>query len=166
MTFSYRHLLSFLLFFGSHLVIAQIDELKAQIITGGSGFNLGKINAMTQDKYGFMWLSDQSHNGIVRYDGLQMVQYSYDHKSKNGLGGYYPEALFADKDGNIWIGFYGQGLDMFNPVTKTFTHYDHADNDQGSLSNDFVTAILEDHLGNVWVGTYGCLLYTSDAADE
>ena len=109
-----------------------------------------------------MWFSDQSNRCIVRFDGSHMTRYQNDPRNPNTLGGFYPECLFADKEGNIWIGFYGMGLDKFDPATKSFTHYRHQKNDPESLSNDFVTSILIDHLGNIWVGNYGGL----DLLDE
>ncbi len=71
--------------------------------------------------------------------------------------GIIPSVYFRIQAGNIWIGFYGMGLDKFDPVTKQFTHYRHNKNDAGSLSNDSVSALLVDHLGNIWVGNFGGL---------
>ncbi len=144
--------LVFLIFFaltGS----AQEQRLKFSKVTGTNGISMGKINNMTMDKYGFMWFSDQSNRSIIRYDGVQMKRFKNDPNNPNSLGGYYPECLFTDTSGIIWIGFYGQGLDRFDPASHTFTHYRHDENDESSLSNDFVSAVLVDHLGNIWVGT-------------
>ncbi len=146
-----------LLFFFTQESRAQSQELKFNLIEGVNGISLGKINAITQDKYGFMWFSDQSNRSIIRYDGSAMTRFQNDPKNPNSLGGYYPECLFADSTGFIWIGFYGQGLDKFDPESNTFTHYDHDPGDPGSLSHDFVSAIRIDHLGNIWVGTNGGL---------
>ena len=134
---------------------AQTQQVKFNPVAGTNGVTLGKINNIARDKYGFIWFSDQSNRCIIRFDGSHMTRYRNDPKNSNTLGGYYPECLFADTAGNIWIGFYGMGLDKFNPVTNSFTHYRHDKNDPGSLSDDFVTAVLVDHLGNIWVGDYG-----------
>jgi signal transduction histidine kinase/ligand-binding sensor domain-containing protein len=141
---------------------AQTQQLKFNLITGTNGISLGKINCVIQDKYGFIWLSDQSNRCIIRYDGNHMTKYQNDPKNANSLGGYYPECLAVDSAGNIWIGFYGMGLDKFDPVSNTFTHYRHNKNDAASLSDDFVAAVRIDHLGNIWVGSYGGL----DLLDE
>ncbi len=146
-----------LLFCFTEESFAQSQELKFNLISGTNGISLGKINAITQDKYGFMWFSDQSNRSIIRYDGSAMTRFQNDPKNPNSLGGYYPECLFADSTGFIWIGFYGQGLDKFDPESNTFTHYDHDPGDPESLSHDFVSAIRIDHLGNIWVGTNGGL---------
>jgi len=147
----------FSLFFFAEESQAQSLELKFNLIEGTNGTSLGKINAITQDKYGFMWFSDQTNRCIIRYDGSAMTRYRNDPKNPNSLGGYYPECLFTDSTGIIWIGFYGQGLDKFDPESNTFTHYDHDPNDPESLSHDFVSAIRIDHFGNIWVGTNGGL---------
>ncbi|MDH3243225.1 MAG: ATP-binding protein [Saprospiraceae bacterium] len=144
--------LVFLIFFAL-IGSAQEQRVKFSKVAGTNGMSLGKINNMTMDKYGFMWFSDQSNRSIIRYDGIQMKRFKNDPNNPNSLGGYYPECLFTDTSGIIWIGFYGQGLDRFDPASHTFTHYRHDDNDESSLSNDFVSAVLVDHLGNIWVGT-------------
>ena len=133
---------------------AQTQNVRFDLFSGTNGVTLGKINGMARDKYGFLWFSDQSNRCIIRFDGNHMVRYQNDPQNPNSLGGYYPECLAADSSGNIWIGFYGMGLDKFDPVANKFTHYRHSDKDPESLSNDFVSTILVDHLGNVWAGNF------------
>src|SRR4029079_16738393 len=127
---------------------AQIQDVKFSLFSGTNGVTLGKINAMVIDTFGYPWIADQSNRCIIRFDGSHMTRYQNDPQNPNSLGGFYPECLFADSSGNIWVGFYGMGLDKFDPVTRQFTHYRHNKNDPGSLSNDTVNALLVDHLGN------------------
>ena len=49
-----------------------------------------------------------------------------------------------DKAGNIWLGTYGGGLNMFNPKTNSFKHY---------LQGLNVFTVNEDTKGTVWAGT-------------
>lgn len=152
-------LLITLFFIGSES-FSQTQEVKFTEVTGVSGLTLGKINAFAQDKYGFLWLSDQDNRSIIRYDGTNMQKYAYnpeDPDDPKALGGYYPECFYIEESGIIWIGFYGQGLDRFDPHSNTFTHYRHDRDDPESLSNDIVTSILSDHQGNLWIGTYSGL---------
>ena len=130
---------------------AQIQQLKFNKIEGSNGISLGKINAITQDQNGFMWFSDQTNEAIIRYDGSYMTQYQYDPNDPGSIGEGYPECLFADSSGNIWIG--KGGLNRLDPVSGTFTHYRHDPNDPESLSSNHVIAIHMDHLGYLWVGT-------------
>ena len=101
---------------------AQTQQLKFNLVSGSSNISLGKINGMTRDTHGVMWFSDQTNNCITRYDGNQMTRYKNDPKNPNSVGGTYPECVFADSAGIIWIGFYGMGVDRFDPVTNQFTH--------------------------------------------
>ncbi len=132
---------------------AQTHQIKFNLIKGSNGVSLGKINCIIQDNHGLIWLSDQTNRCIISYDGNQMISYQHDPKNPNTLGGHYPECIASDKDGNIWIGFYGMGLDKFNPYTKTFTHYRRNPNNPDGLSSDTVNCIKIDHLGNIWLGT-------------
>ena len=115
---------------------------------------MGKINDMAQDKLGFMWFANRDRGSLIRYDGSHMKSFYHDPEDENTLGGSYPECLWVDKDGIIWVGFWGQGLDRFDPATNTFTHYRHDPSDSLSLSENHVTDITGDHLGNLWVGTW------------
>ena len=141
----------------NNAVLAQNLKINFEKIRATNGVSFGKISSITQDELGFMWFSDQSNGTIMRYDGSHMKLYKHDPLNSNSLGGNYPEFLFATDTGIIWIGFYGQGLDRFDPLTNTFTHYRHDPDDPNSLINDIVSTVLEDHLGNVWVGTDGGL---------
>lgn len=104
-----------------------------------------------------MWFADQTQTCITRFDGYRMTSYRNELSNPNSLGGTYPECIMADSSGVIWVGFYGMGLDRFDPETGEFTHYRHRPDDPASLSNDSVTAVLIDYKGIVWVGNYGGL---------
>jgi signal transduction histidine kinase/ligand-binding sensor domain-containing protein/CheY-like chemotaxis protein/AraC-like DNA-binding protein len=153
-----QHYLVILLFFLAREVSSQTREVSFNLVTTSDGAIQSKRpQAITQDKYGFLWIADQSQKAIFRYDGHHMKMYRHDFKNPNSLGGHNPECLATDSLGNIWIGFYGTGLDKFDPVTGVFTHYRHDPKDIASLSSDVVSAVLVDHLGNVWVGSNGGL---------
>ena len=58
--------------------IAQNRELKFTLVPGTNGISLGKINAITQDKWGYMWFVDQTNKCIIRFDGYRMKTYRND----------------------------------------------------------------------------------------
>lgn len=60
--------------------------------------------------------------------------------------------LCPSPDGGIWVGT-EQGLDHFDPASKTFTHHQHTLIGEGSLTNNTVLSLLEDSTGILWVGT-------------
>ncbi len=139
------------------VVLTQTNELKFHLVTASNGNSMGKINSITPDREGAMWFSDETNNCITRYDGSLMTNYYYSYKDSNSLGGWHPECLLADTSGILWIGFYGQGLDKFDPKTNRFIHYRHHPEDSKSVGSDTIAALLIDHLGNYWIGTYAGL---------
>ena len=134
---------------------AQIREVAIKPIPGSSGLNLGKINDIVQDKYGFMWFVDQTNQYVVRYDGSSMKRFTFDETnpdSPKSLGGASLECIYADDEGIIWIGGI-QRIDRLDPLTETFTHYRSRPGDSLSLINGFVNTLTMDHTGILWVGT-------------
>src|SRR5450432_4685823 len=119
----------FLSQFISSLVVAQSYDFKFNLVEGPDGKPLGKINAITQDPHGYMWFCGSDKNCIYRYDGNRMISFRHDAANTNSLGFDYPETVYADDKGMIWIG--GKGLDQYNPATGIFKHYRHVQNDSG-----------------------------------
>ena len=115
----------------------------------------GAITGIAQDKQGFLWLA--TYSGLHRYDGYRYLSYYHDPDDKNTLASNRTETVFISKSGIIWIGTFLHGLDRFDPVSKTFTHFTHDHSDPSSLGDNTVTAILEDRQGVLWVGTHGGL---------
>jgi signal transduction histidine kinase/ligand-binding sensor domain-containing protein len=75
-------------------------------------------------------------------------------------------ALYQDKDGVLWIGTGGGGLDKHVPSTGSeaegldrenehFIHYQHNPDDPQSLSSNAVSVIYQDRNGVLWIGTEG-----------
>lgn len=53
-----------------------------------------------------------------------------------GLSGPAVNSFFQDSDGIIWIGIDGAGVNRYDPILKTFTHYPTTENDK-------ITSIVE-----------------------
>jgi signal transduction histidine kinase/CheY-like chemotaxis protein/AraC-like DNA-binding protein len=65
--------------------------------------------------------------------------------------------LKQDRNGNIWIGTNGDGVNVFNPKTGVFHQFHRkalAAEDRLEL-NGFIRAIEEDGSGNIWIGSNG-----------
>ncbi len=80
-------------------------------------------------------------------------------------------AIHQDRDGIVWIGTYGGGLDRLvpsassgqalreaegsDPEKETFAHYKHVPGDPHSLSSNIVLSIFQDREGVLWLGAIG-----------
>ncbi|MDZ7626655.1 MAG: two-component regulator propeller domain-containing protein [Ignavibacteriaceae bacterium] len=61
-------------------------------------------------------------------------------------------SLYVDIAGMLWVGTQN-GLNKFNPETKTFKRYFHNPDNSKSLSNSEMDSFYEDKAGVFWVGT-------------
>src|ERR1043165_47047 len=68
---------------------------------------------------------------------------------------YIAWALHEDKEGNIWTGTWGNGLQKLNPHTGVFEGYYYDSTDVASLSNNMVISIVEDDNSRLWLATWG-----------
>ncbi|MEP7318373.1 MAG: two-component regulator propeller domain-containing protein, partial [Panacibacter sp.] len=83
------------------------------------------IVGMCQDNKGFLWLAD-NYNGLLRYDGSNLISYKSNPHNPNSLISDNLECLYAGSKGNIWIGSFQNGLDRLDPETEVFTHFQHS----------------------------------------
>ena len=135
---------------GAGQTFAQKKLFDFNPITGNNGVTIGKINSITQDKFGYMWFADQTNKCITRFDGYKMKAFHNIPGDSNSLIVDGLEAIATDSSGNLWIGNVN-GLDKFDPVANKFTHYSAGKKDW------YVLTILVDHLGIIWIGTPGGL---------
>jgi signal transduction histidine kinase/ligand-binding sensor domain-containing protein len=108
------------------------------------------IQALYFDRHGVLWLG--TPHGLVRIEGDKIERFS----TREGLSHEYVSAILEDRDGNLWIGTGGGGLNRFS--NGRFTQFTTRE----GLSNDHVRCLLEDHEGNLWVGTADGLDCLSD----
>jgi ligand-binding sensor domain-containing protein/two-component sensor histidine kinase len=60
-------------------------------------------------------------------------------------------ALYVDKDQNLWIGTHNSGLYKLNLTDSSVTHLTI----ENGLANNHIESIYEDSWGNIWIGTGG-----------
>lgn len=106
------------------------------------------INYLYFDKAGNLWIGTQ--NGLNRLHSHtgKIKQYLPDPKDPGSLSHKYITSIIEDQKGAIWVGTYGGGLDVLDPSTDIFGHY----NTGNGLLNDVIYGVLIDKQGFVWFG--------------
>src|SRR4051794_20596195 len=89
-------------------------------LVGGKPFQK-RVFALAQDNYGFLWLG--TDDGLYRYDGYSLRQYSHDPGNPRSLSENTVMLIYRDRAGILWVGTAYGGLDRFDPARDTFTHY-------------------------------------------
>jgi ligand-binding sensor domain-containing protein/serine phosphatase RsbU (regulator of sigma subunit) len=131
------------------------QDYKFNHLSVRNGLSQSVINCILEDDKGFMWFGTQE--GLNRYDGYNFQIFKRNPEDPNSLSNNFVYALKQGRNGMIWIGTNGGGLNSFNPVTGDFKHYMNDPKNTSTISNDVVRVIHEDKNGKLWIGTDGGL---------
>ena len=85
-----------------------------------------------QDNKGFLWMT--SNDGVRRYDGYSFKVFKTEKGSKNCLNVNPTQMIYESRDGLIWIGTSGGGVNIYNPKTETFEYLMVDSMNENSLS--------------------------------
>ena len=133
------------------IIGASQDMINFEHITTDNGLSQSDINAIYQDKKGFMWFA--THDGLNKYDGYDFTIYKPQINQPESISSNLIFDIVGDQDDNLWIGTTGKGLNYFNRSTEKFIRFQHDENNKGSLSSDHVIKVLLDSKNRLWVGT-------------
>jgi len=120
-----------------------------------------------EDRSGTIWLG--TSGGVSKaqfgkehdYSTLSFANYTNEPGDPNSLSFNLVRVIFEDRDGNMWIGTQGGGLNMLEAANKntntdiTFKHFKFDAENPNSISEDDVLSIYQDDDGLLWLGTYG-----------
>jgi len=140
---------------------AQQNELSFESLTVNDGLSNSTIYCIYQDKKGFMWMG--TSNGLNKFDGYDFTVYKHHANNLNSISDDFITSIDEDNEGNLWIGIWYGGLNLFNPETEKFTTYLINPDEVSNISNN-VWDVHIDKEENVWVGTLGGGLYLFDKA--
>jgi len=113
--------------------------------------NYNSIRNITSDSYNNLWISTETFGLVkINHDSGEMESFVHNDNDSASLINLSINVVFEDSKKRLWIGGDGSGINLFNPKTKSFTHYLK---EQG-LPDNSVQGILEDGLGNLWISTF------------
>ena len=140
------------------IIFILIIELPAQNInfehiSAQEGLSQVSVTCINQDHVGFLWLG--TYDGLNRYDGYNFKVFKKEIKNPNSLSHNFVKSLLVDRQGILWVGTTGGGLNRYNAQTEQFIHYGHDPENSTSLSHDDIQIIYEDAAGTMWIGTWG-----------
>jgi ligand-binding sensor domain-containing protein len=113
-------------------------------LTLGEG-SLDAVDTILVDSKGNVWFSTRGR-GVVRFDGQNWRLFS----TEDGLANGGVNAIYEDKDGNLWFGGNGNVTRFDGSVFKNFSIAEY----QSVIPRPFIEDILQDNQGNIWVAAY------------
>ena len=130
---------------------ADAPPLILEHLTTADGLPQGTVYTTLQDSQGFIWLGTE--DGLVRYDGHELVRYAYARDSLNALPGNFVYQIAEDAGHDLWVALKDAGLARWNRATDSFTVWRHEVGNPQSLSSDSVRALATTPQGQIWIGT-------------
>ncbi|MFZ5519070.1 MAG: two-component regulator propeller domain-containing protein [Candidatus Zhuqueibacterota bacterium] len=125
------------------------------------------VRAIAQDSTGVLWfgtfgggldklvlspgrIRGKAQSEMFESRKLTFTHYQHDPNNLNSISSNSIQSLYIDKQGIIWIGTFGGGLNRFDPRTETFVHYTE---NNSELPNNVIYSVLGDDHGNIWVSS-------------
>ncbi len=105
---------------------------------------------------GVLWVSYKG-KGVskVKIDLKDFTWYKNIPGDPNSISGNIVRSVHKDKNGNLWIGMYNDGLNrIISGERQRVSHYKHDPADRNSISSDYITAIYTDRGNRLWIGTF------------
>lgn len=108
---------------------------------------------LTQDQHQRYWIGT-SENGLFCSEPGQMHHYQHQAAQPRSLTHNQVRAVLQTRQGVLWVGTDGGGLNLYKPASDDFDHLLTDEANPGSLSSNGIYSLYEDRAGTVWVGTF------------
>jgi two-component system sensor histidine kinase ChiS len=145
------------------LVLTNVEALNkydpqtqtfSQVKVGNPPVSLKSAHTLAQDLRKQYWIGTLD-NGLLRFDDQQLRRYQHQVAQPQSLSHNQVRAVLNTRQGAMWVGTDGGGLNIYDVKTDGFSHIRADEATTGSLSSDAVYSLYEDRAGTVWVGTFG-----------
>lgn len=114
------------------------------------GLSHGIVNAICQDKEGFLWLG--TFNGLDRFDGKNFKVFFANSRDKNALHNNVVHGVCTDKEDNIWCAT-EVGISKYDKRTDLFENYLLTDDSTKKVIPNGALSIICDRNGTIWCGS-------------
>ena len=111
-----------------------------------------KIIGIEEDAGSNIWIApDNEALCLYSRDDDSFIRFKNNPADSTSISGNACSALFTDKQHNLWVGVEGKyGLNKWNPLSKTFTHYRVIDTEK-NIEVNTIYSIDRDKSGNIWI---------------
>ncbi|MDR1672361.1 MAG: SpoIIE family protein phosphatase [Bacteroidales bacterium] len=119
-------------------------------------FDGARLQSVYEDKYKNLWVSTLD-KGLFRLQISENAERTIitekvdNYNSENGLGSNYVKQVFADRQGNLWVGTYGQGIACLPNRDISFI-------DRLTAIENNATAILPIDSSGYWIAGRGAIV--------
>lgn len=147
-----------LIFFLCGIAVAQ-NKVFFNRISVNEGLSHSDVNAIMQDKDGFMWFG--TFNGLCRYDGKDISIYRTDN---SGLSNNRVLSLFLGADSLLYIGTEAGGLNYYDPSSGNIKQIKSQNNVNSQQQS--IQTIIADQDNKIWFSSDNELYFLTKTNKE
>lgn len=108
----------------------------------------------TQDEEDKLWIGTHAGLRIYDFSSNTFKLYKQDEKNPFSLSLSNVRCILHGKNGIVWIGTDGAGINVYKKLSNQFEHYTKKEvADSSSLASEKVMTFAEDANENLWIGT-------------
>ena len=157
---------------GNGMIKAKFDDgtlkIESRIVEGqtmsSSYLNNSFVNTLFIDHSQNLWIG--TLNGLDKTDlkdpKFKLYRKSTESSSIDLLDNVIA-SIYKDKNGNLWVGNWGKGLNIIDHKTNKVRHFSSSLQGNNHIVNDFVHVIFEYKENEIWIGTRdGIYVYQND----
>ncbi len=93
------------------------QEVRFEQVTVDDGLSNNGITAVLEDSRGYLWVG--TRQGLNRYDGYGVRVYQHIPGDTTSLSDDWIFRLHEGRDGMLWVGTWGGGLNRLTPIQKS-----------------------------------------------
>lgn len=140
---------------GLNLFDPQQNSFKTYKYTPQDAQSLSHNNVMSiNENRDYLWIGTENVGlNLFNPQTETFTRLLHDEIDQTSISGNSVDCIFSDKNGNMWLGVYNGGINIFTN-NQNFIHYTH-NTSPNSLSHNYVTCFFEDPYKNLWIGTDG-----------
>ena len=147
----------FLCLLATHLPLAA-QKVTFTTVSPPTNSDIIWMTDLKQDQQGYVWMA--TFTGLHRYNGYEWASFFHNPKDPNGDDNTL-ESVCPTRDGLVWVGTQGLGLDCLDPETGYTRHYFLENHQKQNMAENFISVLYEGRDGTLWIGTYNGL-YSRD----
>ncbi len=156
---------------GLYRYVPETDALRNFRKTQQTSFISNNIKMMVSDQQGNIWVGT-FNDGLLKIDATDLLSDDLPFKifqnnefKPGSLNSNLIRAIYVSRDGLVWIGTLGKGINIYNPYQKDFRTIRIPPDSTGAVNN-FIRSVYEDSEKNLWLGLHNGGLVKYDAGTE
>ena len=111
-----------------------------------------RILSLETDRNGAIFCGTENDGLIILDNHGTVKSFRFNKSDTNGIKSNSIWSVFIDDESRVWIGYFNQGVDIYDNENERFKSIESIPNKDQSLFSKSVTSITQDKKGRFWIG--------------